>query len=274
MFIKTSDKIKLYLKQSGQGTPCIFIHGGPGAWSKDFEIFCGTYLEKTMQMIYLDQRGCGRSTGDDTTDYSINRIIEDIEDVRKKLNIDKWILLAHSFGGIIATNYAKKYEKHVECVILVNCTLNMKASLQSQIDKGYELLKLDNKEYSNDLIGTWKNIAYDLIKKDSYYNLQYKDYNNYLKVNNIDNEMMNTSMSKQAFDNGSYFINYCNMSKYIKIPVLIIIGDEDYAIGVNHHKEFGFLNSITKTIKGKHTPYLEDTFELVSIINEFVFNLS
>ena len=41
MYIKTNDNINLYVNREGEGLDCIYVHGGPGAWSKDFEKFCG-----------------------------------------------------------------------------------------------------------------------------------------------------------------------------------------------------------------------------------------
>lgn len=273
MFIETNDNLKLYVKKSGKGIPCIFIHGGPGAWSKDFEIFCGKQLEKDFEMIYLDQRGCGRSEGYENTDYSINKIVEDIELIRKKLNIKKWVLLAHSFGGIIATSYVNKYQENVDGLILANCTLNFNQSLESQINKGCELLNITRKENEISLIEEWKQIAYNLVKEDKYYILQYKDYNNYIKMNSIDDEIVNTNMSNQSFDNESYFLDYCKFSEKINTPTLIITGSEDYAIGVKHFENFKFKNKVIKIINGKHTPYLEDTTEFIKAITKFIFSI-
>lgn len=273
MFIETNDNLKLYVKKSGEGTPCIFIHGGPGAWSKDFEVYCGKKLEKSFEMIYLDQRGCGRSEGDENTDYSINKIVEDIELIRKKLNIKRWILLAHSFGGIIATSYVNKYQENVHGLILANCTLNFNQSLESQINKGYELLNITRKENEINLIEEWKKVAYNLVKEDKYYILQYKDYNNYIKMNSIDDKIININMSNQSFNNKSYFLDYCKLSEKINTPTLIIIGSEDYAIGVKHFENFKFQDKIIKTINGKHTPYLEDTSEFIKVIEEYVFSI-
>lgn len=273
MFIKTMDSLKLYVKKSGEGIPCIFIHGGPGAWSKDFEVYCGKNLEKSFEMIYLDQRGCGRSEGDENTDYSINKIVEDIELIRKKLSIKRWILLAHSFGGIIATSYVNKYQENVYGLILANCTLNFNQSLESQINKGYELLNITRKENEINLIEEWKKIAYNLVKEDKYYILQYKDYNNYIKMNSIDDKIININMSNQSFNNKSYFLDYCKLSEKINTPTLIITGSEDYAIGVRHFENFKFQDKIIKTINGKHTPYLEDTSEFIKAIEEYAFSI-
>lgn len=89
MYIEMSDKVNLYLKQSGESAACIFIHGGPGEGSLDFEVLGGNSLESFMKMIYFDQRGSSRSGGNDTDDYSMERIIEDIEEVRKNLGISR-----------------------------------------------------------------------------------------------------------------------------------------------------------------------------------------
>ena len=273
MFIKTRDNINLYVNKVGNGYSCIYIHGGPGAWSKDFEVFCSDYLSNHLNMVYLDQRGCGRSEGTMYSDYSIDTIIEDIEHIRKELKIDKCILLAHSFGGIIATKYAYKYKQHIKGIILMNCTLDLKESLKSQINEGCKLLGIDSIDYCDDLIEVWKKIAFNLVKENKYYKLQYKEYENFLKVEDIDKGILNTNMSNQAFNNESYFYDYRNISSEIEVPTLIICGNKDYAIGINHYKTFNFKNSIVKIINGKHNPYIEDTFELVDIIKNFALSL-
>lgn len=62
--IITSDGIKLYIERSGKGASCIYLHGGPGYWSKSFQHFAGDHVEEDLEMVYLDQRGCGRSAHD------------------------------------------------------------------------------------------------------------------------------------------------------------------------------------------------------------------
>ena len=108
-FIRTSDNVRLFAKISGNGPVCIFVHGGPGAWSKSFEDMKGNSLEKHLRMVYFDQRGSGRSGNSIGKNYSLDRMVEDIEDIRLALGVEKIYLLSHSFGGIIAVNYAKKH---------------------------------------------------------------------------------------------------------------------------------------------------------------------
>lgn len=277
MYIEMSDKVNLYVKQSGEGVPCIFIHGGPGYCSLDFEVLGGNSLESFMQIIYFDQRGSARSGGTTDSDYSIARIIDDIEEIRKTLGISKWIVMAHSFGGIIATNYVYKYQNFVDKLILVNTTLNMEDSFKSQIYYGAKLLskeELASITYNSNL-EKWQYIVNTLIEKDIFYKLQYNDYNNFLRVNDVTNQIenFNANMANQAFSNKEYFINYFDLAKEITVPVLVITGKDDYAVGPNHYKNFMFPNKKIEIIQGKHMSYLENSEEFKSVVKEFVENL-
>lgn len=275
MHFKTCDNIDLYVKVSGTGIPCVFIHGGPGAWSYNFEALGGNSLEKFMKMIYFDQRGCGRSKGDSSTNYSLDRIIEDLEELRKSLNLERWTILAHSFGGIIAVNYANKYGKHIENLILCNCTLNMKESIECQINYGCKLLNIDSSTLDNipSQMDKAFTIINKLIEKELFYTLQYKEYSNFIKVNEIDEGIKNRNFANSSFHNKEFFNDYTYLTKSISIPTLIIIGAEDYAIGVDHYTKFKFPNSKVYKINGKHVPYLEDALEFSSCIKSFLSGL-
>jgi len=87
----------------------LFMVDLPGAWSKSFEDMRGNSLERKLRMVYFDQRGCGRSDTPVDKNYSLDRMVDDIEDIRRSSGVEKIYLLSHSFGGIIAVNYAKKY---------------------------------------------------------------------------------------------------------------------------------------------------------------------
>lgn len=274
MYIEMSDKVNLYVKQSGEGIPCLFIHGGPGEGSLDFEALGGNSLESFMQMIYFDQRGCARSGGNSSDDYSIERIIDDIEEIRKSLGISKWIVMAHSFGGIIAANYAYKYEEFIDKLILLNCTLSMEDSFSSQLNYGITLLSTEDSQYSEEssTFEKWQHVVGKLLEKDIFYKLQYNDYKNFLRVNAKSGEIenFNVVMANQAFSNEEYFANYFYLTEKITVPVLIITGNEDYAIGPDHHRNFLFPNKKVRVIQGKHMLYLENNEEFKSVIQEFV----
>ena len=274
MYLEMNDKVNLYIKQSGHEVPCIFVHGGPGEGSLDFEVLGGNTLEDFMSIVYFDQRGSARSEGDEETDYSINRLVEDMEEIRMKLGISKWIVMAHSFGGIIATNYVHKYGRFVDKLILLNSTISIGESFKEQIYYGEKLLSdeelksVDGKSYME----KWQQIVTILLEKQIFYKLQYKEYNNFAKLREVSNtiDSFNGTMSNQAFSNKEYFNSYFDITKEITIPVLVIAGDEDYAVGPNHHENFKFPNMKTKVLSGKHMLYMENQEEVKSVIEEFV----
>jgi len=97
--------VDLYENVKGKGTPCLNIHGGPGSGSYWHEKFAGDSLEQHFQMIYLDQRGVGRSTSPNDQNYSLDRMVKDFEEVRILLGIEQWLTLGHSFGGLLQMGY-------------------------------------------------------------------------------------------------------------------------------------------------------------------------
>ena len=143
--ITTSDGIKLFTKISGHGIPCVFVHGGPGAWSGMPEALAGPHLEDKFQMIWFDQRGSGRSANDPKQDYSLTRMVQDLEELRQQLKLDQWVVMAHSFGGTIATEYAARYPQHVRGLALLNCTLDLHDAMISTLENGLRFVQVPDK---------------------------------------------------------------------------------------------------------------------------------
>jgi proline iminopeptidase len=86
----------------------LLLNGGPGATHEYFECFENFLLPKGVELIYYDQLGCGLSDNPkDTTMWDLARYVEEVEQVRKGLNLskDNFYLLGHSWGGILAMQY-------------------------------------------------------------------------------------------------------------------------------------------------------------------------
>ena len=140
MKVITSDGLELFYGITGKGVPCIFLHGGPGYWSKSFQHYSHELFDEKLEMVYLDQRGCGRSEHSATQDYSLDRLIDDVEELRAYLGISEWLVMGHSFGGILAVSYAHRFPERTKGIILSNATLNLFSSFSHQINKGSDIL--------------------------------------------------------------------------------------------------------------------------------------
>jgi|GEM_PF-767382 len=111
---------KIHYSIIGTGKPILFLSGGPG-FSSEYMVPIAELLSNSFQCILLDQRGTGKSLTQnyDTTLINISATIEDIEFLRKHLLYDEWILLGHSYGGLLASKYASVYPNSIVKIILV-----------------------------------------------------------------------------------------------------------------------------------------------------------
>jgi proline iminopeptidase len=117
----------------------LLLHGGPGATHEYFEAFDSYLPAQGIEYIYYDQLGSGNS--DKPTDHSlwtIDRFVDEVEQVRKALNLDSsnFCVLGHSWGGILAVEYALKYQKNLKCLVISN----MMASIPAYNDYAHHVL--------------------------------------------------------------------------------------------------------------------------------------
>lgn len=79
-------------------------------------------LAKDHELIFYDQRGSGKSldTKLDQDHINLEQFIQDLKSLQTSLEIERPILLAHSWGGLLAMSYAVKYPNEVSAMILMN----------------------------------------------------------------------------------------------------------------------------------------------------------
>ncbi|NUO80027.1 alpha/beta fold hydrolase [candidate division KSB1 bacterium] len=117
---KQINGVALYYKTIGEGEPIVILHGGPGL---DHSYFLPQMerLAKSYKLIFFDQRASGRSSAPkDSTGMTLDHFIADIDGVRQAFGLEKMHLMAHSWGGLLAMNYALKHSAHLKSLILVN----------------------------------------------------------------------------------------------------------------------------------------------------------
>ncbi|MCR5889367.1 proline iminopeptidase-family hydrolase [Hymenobacter sp. J193] len=108
----------------------LLLNGGPGATHEYFECLESFLPQEGIEFIYYDQLGCGNSDNPkDTVMWSLPRYVEEVEQVRQALNLDKdnFYLLGHSWGGILAAEYALKYQQHLKGLVISNMMMSIPA---------------------------------------------------------------------------------------------------------------------------------------------------
>lgn len=112
------DDVNIHYRTFGEGQPLLILNGGPGMSSEGF-IPLAQKLSVENQTILFDQRGTGQSVMSrlDSSTINMDLMIRDMEALRKHLEIDSWIILGHSFGGILAAYYTAHYPNNVKCII-------------------------------------------------------------------------------------------------------------------------------------------------------------
>jgi proline iminopeptidase len=118
-WLRVSDLHEIYWEECGnpQGKPAVFLHGGPGAGadgrSRRF------FDPRRYRIVIFDQRGCGRSRPHASlVDNTTWHLVADIEQLRRHLGIERWLVFGGSWGSTLALAYAQTHPKRVSELVL------------------------------------------------------------------------------------------------------------------------------------------------------------
>ena len=117
--LKVSNIHEIFVEESGnpKGKPVIFFHGGPGGGIEP--IYRQYFNPKKWRIIIFDQRGCGKSTPhaelEENTTWDL---VDDIEKIRKKLEINNWTIFGGSWGSTLSLSYSIMHPEKCNAIIL------------------------------------------------------------------------------------------------------------------------------------------------------------
>ena len=124
-------KYKVWTKRLGSGpVKVLLLHGGPGFTHDYLEAMESFLPQAGIEMYYYDQLGCGNSDiPDDPSLWTLPRYLEEVEEVRKGLGLEHFVLYGQSWGGLLATEYALHNQQHLRGLVISN----MCAGIQSYL---------------------------------------------------------------------------------------------------------------------------------------------
>lgn len=149
--IKLREGYEVYTRSVGKGKlPILLLHGGPGGCHECFEI-----MEKYMDLdkytlIYYDQLGSYYSDPvEDDSLLTLERYVDEVEQVRDGLGLEYFVILGHSWGGMLAIEYALKYQKqgNLKGVVISNMTASNDSYEESIAEVRRRLLEPEELNY-------------------------------------------------------------------------------------------------------------------------------
>ena len=109
----------------------LLLHGGPGFSHDYLECFEDFLPAAGIEFYYYDQLGCGNSDHpNDDRLWTVARYTEEVEAVRKGLGLENFILYGHSWGGMLAIEYALKYGANLRKLVISDMTAGIPAYVE------------------------------------------------------------------------------------------------------------------------------------------------
>ncbi|UYZ65135.1 proline iminopeptidase-family hydrolase [Hymenobacter weizhouensis] len=120
--ITVDGRYKVWTQKVGQGKiKLLLLHGGPANSHEYFENFPAYLTKEGVEIYFYDQLGSYHSDQPkDTTIWNISRFVDEVEQVRQGLGLEQFYLLGHSWGGLLALEYAAKYPAQLKGLIISN----------------------------------------------------------------------------------------------------------------------------------------------------------
>lgn len=167
-------KYKVWTKKVGSGsTKVLLLHGGPGFNHDYFDAMESFLPEAGIEMYYYDQLGCGNSdVPDDPSLWNLARYLEEVEEVRHGLGLTDFVMLGHSWGGMLTIEYALKHQQdgHLKAVVISNmvasidsflvCAGKWKKTLSPETLKVVEKIEAEE---------DWENPEYERVMMEELY---------------------------------------------------------------------------------------------------------
>lgn len=273
-----SNKFVPYHRIFGTGDPILIINGGPGMNSNGFAGVAQKIANMGYQTIIFDQRGTGNSklASINSQTITMDLMVDDIEQLRRELKIDKWTILGHSFGGLLACAYYAKYSSSVQKLVFSSSggvNLNFLNYVNDNIQSNLTQTQRDSLNYYQNKISNGDTSIKTLRKRADFlanaylFDKEFKDIiaDRLLEVNFTINNLVFRDLMNSKFD-------YTNHFRDQDIPVLILQGTNDI---INMQSALEIRNSfgnakIVELIDCAHYGWLDNPIEFFEILLDFL----
>lgn len=269
--------------------PLVFLHGGPGYNSYSFQDLFGERLEG-RRVVYLDQRGSGRSGALEDTEQGaqtldLDTLVADVEALREHLGFERIVPLGHGFGALPALEYARRHPTRTARVVVVNpwvhfpelaLTLLAEAAARrgQPLDDPAAALRARTPEGEYPPVGAARiEAAFSLVNARDLLNaLQFRDAPSRMRLEFIDAEgqLAGGGEVQQALVNqGLWEFEYPPFLQELRRPVFVIAGVHDRTSYPEQVEWLADLAGADVTVlDAGHYPWLDDEDAFAEALEE------
>ena len=274
------DGARIFYEVVGSGDPIIVVHGGPG--------LDHSYLRPGMDalatrntVVYYDQRGTGRS-GAELVDSIINfdAFVDDIDALRQALGYERVSVLGHSFGALLAIEFARRYPDHVRSIILMNPVEPGSRYREATAARQGELRTPEDVAEMAEIRATEAFQARDAATLSRLYRVAFRPlFRDRTKLESLEMELSGTTARNgqdvaRLLGGGLGEVEWWDRLSEIAAPTLVLHGRYD-APPTDMSRELAeaFPLGSFEVLDTGHFPYVEDRNALLSAISGFFAGL-
>jgi proline-specific peptidase len=273
----TVNGARLYYELRGdeQAPPLVILHGGPGIGDCRDHVRDLGVLRDDHRLLFYDARGSGRS--EDVPPYTHEQWVADLDELTRRLGIDRFALLGHSYGGIVAQEYAIRHQNRLTHLVLVDTspsTVENEESIRRAlgaglpgIEEGWLRKLFEGRTDSNaELRQMWE------LLLPLYFEGPFDPA--------LPEEMADRTYFHHETHNHAFSVNNPNYDVRprlgeIEVPTLVICGGNDWITPLAKSEE------IVARIPGSrlevfdrsgHMPMLEEAEKFISVLRSFLGN--
>ena len=228
-YIKTGDGT-IHITTYGEGQPILIINGGPGMNSEGFRALAEIMGISNRAILY-DQRGTGESSIPtiDRNSITMDAMVNDIEMIRNHLKIEQWVVLGHSFGGMLGSYYSAKHPERIRGLILsASGGIDMDVFSRLNITARLTRTEKDSLDYWNAKIAGGDTTYNARLKRGTFLAPAYLHDKSHVPVVAERLTQGNRTILGLVFQNMRKINFDCSEGlKKVKVPVLIIQGKQD-----------------------------------------------
>jgi proline-specific peptidase len=272
--------ISLFVKVIGRGHPLVLMHGGPGA--DHHSMLSLRPCADQFTLVFYDHRCNGRSEGAEVSSMTWENLTADADALRQALGFDKWAVLGHSFGGMVALEYALRFPQSLSHLLLVDTcgdTWWVRENAPEILTKrGYSVATVETARrfYTgqiepNEFMPSMRKLA----------GAYYHNPSPLLMAREILTVGMRTKVQPEAqiFGFGHLLKGWTVMDRLgeIRVPTLVLAGRDDFQFPPEHQATLaaGIPNARLEIIeRAGHNAPTERTADVIQAVRDFLADLT